>query len=137
MQRGDAGIEEYLTLMNATSVVTHEREWREYFTARPSLYALVWRQDRFSLFERIGAVSNPFLAGAGTLLERSTNSLRVRVESTEATLKYNYFPFLEASGCDITAAEVAPELRFIRLENCTPGQEVLIRAGSPWRRIFG
>jgi hypothetical protein len=136
IERGDAGIEEYLSIMNATSVVAHEREWRDYFSARPEKYALRWREDRFSLFERKAFESSPFLDGAGALLERTTHSLRFRIDSPSATLKYNYFPFLQTSGCKIGPAEVAPEIRFIALTGCEPGTEVTIEASAPWRRVL-
>ncbi len=135
MERGDAGIEDFFILMNATSVVAHEREWRDYFSARPEQYRLAWREDRFSLFERVLAVDQPFASGSGTLVERRTAGLEVRVASESAVLKYNYFPFLEAQGCEIFPAQVAPELQFIGLRNCPKDTDILIEAGSPLKRL--
>jgi len=137
IERGDIGIEEYLTLMNSTSVVAHEREWRDYFSARPEKYTLVWREDRFSLFTRKDAVNAPFLEGKGSLIGKSTHSLRVRIDGESATLKYNYFPFLKSSGCTLSSADVAPEIRFIRLTGCTPGAEITIESEPPWKRVLG
>ncbi len=137
IERGDTGIEEYLSLMNATSVVAHEREWRDYFTSRPEKYNLVWREDRFSLFERKGFQSSIFLEGTGRLVERTTHSLRLQINSSEATLKYNYFPFLISSHCQIAPAQVAPEIQFIKLLDCSPGEEITIEATSPLRRTLG
>jgi hypothetical protein len=52
LDRGDAGIRDFLDISNATLVAAHEPTWIEYFQKRADEYTQVWRGDRFFLFQR-------------------------------------------------------------------------------------
>ncbi len=136
IERGDSGIREYLDLMNVSAVFAHEREWREYFTERPGEYMRVWSGAGFVLFERIGFQSNYLLEGMGEVVAQTSNSLRVRADSSELTLKFTYFPFLASSDCHMSPQSVAPEVTFIHLSDCVPGTEVTIQSVAPWERVL-
>jgi hypothetical protein len=145
MERGDAGIEDYLDQMNASAVIAHEREWREYFSRHPERYQLVWREDRFSLYTRQSNTLSPFISGAGSINARETAGLRLTLTTPSATIKYRYFPFLQVDlteksaaphTCRILPAQVAPEIAFIELRDCPLNTELHIHAGSPWKRVF-
>lgn len=145
MERGNAGIEDYFDMMNASAVIAHEREWRDYFSQRPERYQLAWREDRFSLYTRQSSTYSPFLSGAGAITARETAGLRLNLSTPDATIKYRYFPFLQVDApdkehrsqtCRILPAEVAPEITFIELRNCPVNTELHIHAGSPWKRVF-
>lgn len=136
LKRGDQGIQEYLDLLNVTAIVAHEKEWRDYFLNRPDKYKMVWHQERFLMFQRLNCVPNYAAEGAAQLVEQNTNSISVRLQSSEALLKFNYFPFLTSSACKISGQSVAPELTFIKLSACPLNQTVTIKATRPWRRIF-
>jgi hypothetical protein len=90
--RGEAGIEEFLDLVNATAVVTFKREWVDYCQARP-WYRQVYRQGRFRLFIREHDTGGYFLKGTGTV-ERVPRGLRVSSADSEVVIKYRYLPKL-------------------------------------------
>jgi hypothetical protein len=126
MKRGPVGIEEYLDLMNATLVFAHEPFWREYFSQRPERYESIWRGGRFSAYRRSASAPSYFLQGSGEIIRQAWDGVVLRLTSPSAVLKFSYFPFLRAGKCSIAPEKVAPELTFIRLENCPVGEPIVI-----------
>lgn len=140
LERGDEGIEEYLTRMNVSAVVTHERPWREYFLARPEHYQWRWRQDGFDLFTRTAPSDGWFEEGAGTLEEVSGNSIVVRLITPNAVLRFTSFPFLEVvphQACEITTREYPGHIPLIELRGCPIRERITIRSGAPLQRVLG
>ena len=133
---GDSGIRGYLRTMNASSVVAHERYWREYFSSRPQQYRLVWSEAPFSLFEIVNFENNYFLEGEGDLLPTQTGILITKLNSPSAIIKFNYFPFLESPQCKVTPYLVSESVTFIRLTECSQSTNIEIRSVSPWRRLW-
>lgn len=135
MDSGPEGAERYFDIMNATSVLAHEREWRQYFASRPEIYHLVGNIGRFQFFTRNPNPEGYFLEGKGEILEENSNQIKLRLEGTGAILKFVYFPFLKADGCQVRSFSVAPELDFIRLEGCPSGATVTIESVHAIQRL--
>lgn len=132
---GDAGIERFLNLMNATIVLAHEERWQQYYLERPDRYQLVLEDRRFHVFRRVGYESNYFLEGTGSVLSQDTRSLKVSLSSTTAVLKFQYFEFLKSSDCELSPEEALPGVRFIRLSNCNANAPITIEARGPIERL--
>ncbi|MCB0359235.1 MAG: hypothetical protein KDD44_06355, partial [Bdellovibrionales bacterium] len=97
-QRGRAGVEEFLDLINVTSVVTFKREWLEYCQADPR-YQEVYRGGRFRLFTRDFPESTYFYEGRG-LRRRAKDGFSVVPETPTVVLKYRYHPRLTTNYPD-------------------------------------
>ena len=136
LQKGPAGIEEYLTTINATLVIAHEKKWRDYFYARPNEYRFIGRYDVFNLFERVNHRSNYFLKGQGQVLSQNSNSVTFSVSSTDAELSFNYFPFLETSACNLGFVQVSPELKMVKVTECPLNIPITLKAKSGFRRLL-
>lgn len=107
-QRGRAGIEEFLDLVNVTAVVTHQKEWADFCRA-DSRYVEVFKGDRFRLFVRNSGNGSYFLSGAGQI-EPAEEGFAVKLDSAEAVLKYRYFPKLRSFPSD--GVEIYPVRAF-------------------------
>lgn len=116
--RGAEGIEEFLDLMNVTSVITFRREWADYCQAHPERYKQVEMFNRFRLFTRVGPQSGYFQSGKGSL-EVLPDSLRVTAASDEVGLKFRYYDSLVV--VPETAASLSGEMEFV--EQLGGGQE--------------
>lgn len=136
--RKESGVEEFLDLYNVSSVITHDRFWRKWFSKRTERYRPVWRHGSFTLFERINFNNSYFLSGEGSVLDQANNSSRITLipRTASAVIKFNYFNFLEAQGCDISAHPAPGDLNLIRLDNCNIGQKVVIQSVTPLRRFL-
>ena len=142
LEQGESGKERYLDLYNVSAVLAREERWQKYFADRPAQYRLIWQSalgpahHHWQLFERRGFTANFFLEGSGQVLEQTSSSVTVRVDAADAVLKFNYFPFLSASACEISGKEVAEDVTFVRLSSCPAGAAVTIRSLPPWARIL-
>jgi len=136
LEKGDRGISEYLNMYNVGAIMAHEPYWRNYFLRSPENYKKEWRKGRFVLFTNLNFTNTYFLRGEGEVIEQTTNSIKLRVDSSDATIKFNYFPFLKSSHCKISPARVAEEVTLIHLSECTPGTELSISSKSPFTRVF-
>lgn len=135
IERKDEGIRRYLDLYNVTAVFAHERMWREYFKARPTEYVEVWREGRFTLFQRQQLSTSYFLEGAGEVVTQRSNAVVFRLTTPDAVMKFNYFPFVEVSGCSVSPAEVDGGIRFIKLSGCPLGTELTLKSVGPLTRL--
>ncbi len=137
--RGEDGINQYLDLYNVSAVFAHEREWKDYFSARPRQFRRVWSAERFVLYERINFVSNYFLEGQGEILSQTSNRIILKLDTAEAVLKFNYLPILKSSGCKISAQVVSPSVSLIALKEChTPSKiEVVVESKGVMERLMG
>lgn len=135
MKKGESGIAEYLELMNVTAIVAHDSERRRYFSSRPSLYRQVWHQGRFTLYEVLNSEPSYALIGKSAVLSQQIDRIVVRVEDSEAIIKFNYFPFLTSSNCELSPYQAAPELTLIKLSSCRPGEDTIIQSVNPAKRL--
>lgn len=136
LDRKDDGIRDYLNAMNVTTILAHEPVWRKYFRSRPAEYAEVGRVDSFIFFKRLSAVPSYTLEGSISNLSQRSNTIAFTAESSEITLKFNYFPFLRSSKCSLAPRPISPEITFIKLTNCPVGEEVTIESVSPIERLL-
>lgn len=135
--RGNKGITEFMDLRNVTAVFAHEREWRDYLYARPDEYKLVWKEERFHLFERIKYQSEYFLSGSGTIEKQDTNSVELQLDSPNAIIKFNYFPFLTSNHCNLSPHKISDEMTLIKLESCPVGETITLKSRLPLSRVLG
>lgn len=133
IERQEAGIEEYLDLYNVTAVFAHEPEWRRYFSERSDSYQEVWRGEKFILYRR-KSTPTYLLHGEGEV-KQSENKVIVVPKSDRVVLKFNYLPFLRASGCRIAPHTLSESVTFIELTHCPINTSVEIEADIPWKRI--
>ena len=133
--RKDEGVEEYFDFYNISTVFAHEPFWRKYFDSRKDEYKEVWRGGPFRLYKRLKFESNYFIEGTGEIINQGQDKLRLRVDSEQVIIKFNYLPFLKSSHCEISGEAVSDSLTFIKLNNCTPGTTVTIDAKSGFIRV--
>lgn len=134
--RGKAGILEYLDLMNITAVVTHDNFWRGWFKKRKKLFSKVYELDRFTIYRRNEVNPSYFLSGEGEILSQNSNSIRLRVSSPNAILKFKYFGFLHSEACTLSPVRVGPSLYFIELQQCDTQAAITIASRSPLARLL-
>lgn len=138
--RGEEGIEEYFTLMNATAVFAHEKSWRGYFSSRPALYRRVWGEPKFELYERYAYSPTYFAEGRGEILEQTEHGITVRADSSDLLLKFRYFPFLRVRMIEGTGCALEPvsrgSLTLVAVKGCTPGARFGIRSVGPLGRLL-
>lgn len=135
LDQGISGVEEYFDLMNATTLVVHEPSWIQLIDKHPELYKMVWAKGKFRIYERLKASNSYFISGSGSVLEQDTSSIKLKVDSESATIKFNYLPFLEVTGCIQSQVDLPGDLHFIALNRCLPGSEVTIQIKPIWERI--
>lgn len=136
MEQGDAGITRYFDLMNVTIVMAHEPQWRKYFSERPQQYALKEHHQDFMIFERLGYSPSYVLEGTARDLTQSSNSVTLTPLTERLVLKFKYFPFLTATGCEVTGFQAAPELQLVELSRCPVGSPIRVESVSPLKRLF-
>jgi hypothetical protein len=137
LARGDAGIEEFFNLMNASLVVAHEPFWIDYFRTRNERYIKVYEGDKFWVFSRLGYTPSYVLSGVADDVTFTSRSVSLLPKSPSLVLKFKYFPFLTSSGCRVSPHKVSDELQLIELSECPVGQRISIRSVSPLDRLRG
>ena len=136
LDQSDAGINSYLDLMNVSNVVAHERIWKRYFLDRKESFEHIWTLGPWMFFKRKSGSLGYFLEGEGEILEQSSSGVKLRIDSKDAVIKFNYYPSVESSSCELSSKLVAPDTEFIELQNCTPGETVQIQSKSFWNRVL-
>jgi|GEM_PF-598698 len=116
LARGQEGIEEFLDLVNATSVIAHSRPWRDYFEKTPG-YKEVFQEDRFNLYTRKGAQAGYVMEGRA-LIKELPDGIEVFPQSERVVLKYKHHPRLTLSPS--IAGTIKP--RFVFDENLGGGK---------------
>jgi hypothetical protein len=135
LQRGEAGIREYLDLMNASLVLAHEPAWIEYFKARPNDYIKIDEQGEFWVFKRVNFSPSYTVTGELSDFSYTTNSISFVPRSDSLTLKFKYLPLITTTGCSIAPFTAASDLILISLSGCPVGQRVELRSISPLQRL--
>jgi hypothetical protein len=136
VERGQSGILEFLDLMNAEVVLAHEAHWRNFFMNLPDLYELVWQQRPFLMFKKKSFVSNYFISGQGEIIEQTANSVHFKLRTSEAVIKFSYFPFLIAGTCTLKPFDVGLDIPFIQLSNCPTETELVLHSVGPLQRLL-
>jgi hypothetical protein len=137
ISKGDGGITEFLDLMNVTVVTAHEPTWIEYFRKRPEDYQQIWRGEVLFVFKRLNYSASYTITGALSDLEFNSRSISFIPSTSYLTLKFRYFPFLRASGCNLSSAPSEAGFEMISLSKCTPGTRVTVDSVPPIQRLFG
>lgn len=135
LQGPDSAMDRFLDLYNAGFILAHEPNWGKYFTDRKDKYNLKFSDGRFSGFTRNGFKSNYFLEGRGEIISQTESSIRLKVETKNAVLKFTYFPFLKSTSCKIGGRKVEFNLVFIALADCPINQKIEISSVSPAERL--
>lgn len=135
-QRGKDGVLEFLDLVNAEVVIAHEQQWRNFFLDLPEQFELVWKQKPFLMFKKKNFSSNYFISGEGEILEQNAHSVHIKLNSSDAILKFSYFPFLVADSCTLNAHDAGLELPLIKLSNCPVGKRLIIQSVGPLERFL-
>ncbi len=137
LNRGDAGITEFLDLINASVVTAHEPAWIEYFKKRPSEYQHIWRGEEFFVFKRIQYSPSYTVSGDLTDFSFTSHSISFVPHTNSLVLKFRHFPFIEASTCRVDPQPSAAGFNLLALSQCTPGTPVTIKSVSPVKRLLG
>ncbi len=135
LEQKDSGIVQFFDLMNAETLLAHEKGWREYLQSRPDEYLKVQQVGRFQIFKRLKYKPTYFQEGSGQVLEQNSNSLTLRLDSPTAVVKFTYFPFLTSDHCRLSPVAIGAELELIRIEDCSPGTVLKIYSKAPYERI--
>lgn len=135
VDEGDSAIEALLDSYNATVVVAHEERWVEYFRSRRAKYQVLGEPLPFTVFKRLQYVPTYFSKGSGQILQQTYSAVIVQLETTDADLKFSYFPFLRSSHCSIEGVENETSKPFIRLRNCPLNTPIRIESCGTWCRI--
>lgn len=118
--RDDAGTEEFLDLMNVSSVVTFRREWTEY-CRKSGRYDEVWEGERFHLFRRKEGGGGWVLRGSGSV-RRTFDGIEVTPETPEVVVKYRWHDHLRLERPDL--AELFPVPVFFEEQGGGASREV-------------
>lgn len=97
-RRGPEGVEEFLDMINATSVVTFHTPWTRYCRAQG--YREAFSAGNFRLFIRQGPQSGYFLRGAGRLLP-TRSGLELVAHTEEIVLRFRHLRGLEVSPSSV------------------------------------
>lgn len=93
--REDAGTEEFLDLMNASSVVTFRSEWVNYCKAHAN-YQEIFHGDHFRIFSRSSAKLGYVFRGAAEV-HAERDRIIVTPQSEEVVIKFRYRPRLKVN----------------------------------------
>lgn len=139
LEREEAGIEEYLNLMNVTLIFAHERSWKKFFRSRPHLYTPIKRIGKFQSFRRTAFSPSYFLTGTGTIHSQSSSEVVFSLQSPNATLKFNYLPFMTVDTCHVAPVRISESITFTQLSGCEVGTPLTLRSVSPvarWQQAY-
>lgn len=95
-KRGEQGIEEFLDLINASSIITHSHEWAKYCSTK-SRYLQLFQVGRFRFFKRSSEKLGYFIEGLGEI-EKAQEGIFVKPYSEEVVIKFRFLPKLKVFG---------------------------------------
>ncbi len=134
-QRKDEGVREYLSLMNVSHVVAHEKFWQAWFSERPAEYRLLEKHGRFWVFIRLGYTPSYFHRGDGKLISQDGGSIVVAPATASVVLKFNYYRYLTSSDCVVAPFVISPEVTLIEIRECSSKNPVVLTARGPLDRL--
>jgi hypothetical protein len=137
LARGREGIESFLDAFNVTSVVAHEKEWREYFGRNSDQYAKVSATYPFVHYTRKISSPSYIYEGEAKNVIVSDSSISLTPLSSRLILKATYFPFLSVTGkCALFPYPLTESHSLIQLDKCAPQESVHISSVSPLQRLL-
>jgi hypothetical protein len=136
-KNGEKGVLDYLNLMNATVIVTHDKKWQRWFGERPELFEKIWEKDRFVLYKRKKYLSNYFLEGTGSVVKQTNSDVTLWIEDERSVIKFTYFPFIQSTRCTVSPYQITRTLSFIELSGCPVNSEVTLRSANAFERLIG
>ena len=111
LERGSEGIEQFLDLLNVTSVAGFRGDWARYCRSHPERYVQVFEHDATWLFTRRFPEASFVARGSAQVTHTSYNDLRVTAQSDEVVLRFRYRPNLQVTPRG--AATIEPEFAFV------------------------
>ena len=92
----DAGIEQFLDLINASAVAAFSANWKHFLSTRPN-YRLEYQDGMISLFSRENAPNNWFLQGSGEITKIADDRVELIASTPEAIIKFRWVKLLKSS----------------------------------------
>jgi hypothetical protein len=134
-QKGEDYIINYFRKLNVQTVVAHDPKWKKYLK-RSKKFEQIATHDQFLYFKIKDNIPDYFLQGSGTLEDSRYDEIVIKPTTDSLVVKFNWYPFLKASSCEITPYDAGDSLTFIQLSKCSPGSTVKVKAISPIARFF-
>ncbi len=134
--RKEEGVLEYLNLMNVSTIITHDHYWRSWYEKRHNNFIKIGKSGRFTVFKNLNPSNSYFLQGVGEISLQSGSAIHVKLNTSDAVLKFNYYDFLQAPGCEIKPEYIHNDIKFIKLTKCLTNQLIEISSISPRKRFF-
>jgi hypothetical protein len=134
LKDGDSGRERYLELYNVSGIFAHERKQKDYYKKHPN-YKKVWESGTFQFYERLNFKDNYFIEGAGKLVSQDNYGANLILNTSKAVIKFNYFPFLQAATCKVSAYPIDSEINLINLENCPVNKVIRLESKNLIERL--
>jgi len=88
------------------------------------------------MFERLNSHPSYFLKGSGEIIAQVSSGVRFKLAEPEATLKFNYFPFVQVEGCETSGAAIEGGAVFVHLSGCPTGAELTLKSVPPLTRLL-
>ena len=118
----EKGIEEFLDLINATSVATFRKDWFQHCSKLPEIYSLVYSDEKTWLFSRKTKNATYFLEGEGDINANLSNRIEITPHTTSAIIKFRWTPYLKISPSN--SASISPHPVFTEELGGGKNQEV-------------
>lgn len=136
--RQDKGkrIAEFFDIYNIGAVITHDKNWRNFFKRQSLLYKEVWNEGRFRIFQRINFAPNYFLQGQGQIVSQLSDKIILRLTTTSGVIKFNFMPLLKSNGCTLYSHKIEGAVNLIGLRDCPINQDIVIEAKNIIERFF-
>ncbi len=100
-------VEEFLDLMNVTSVATFRREWRRYCQRLPQ-YKLVFTDNKIWVYSRQSDHAGYFMRGSGDVISVNDDRVEVIPQEQESVLKFRFEPQLLVAPSKFARLEAFP-----------------------------
>lgn len=134
-RNGEDYIINYLRKLNVQIVVAHDPKWKKYLR-RSKGFEQITTHDQFAYFKIRNNTLDYFLRGSGTLEDNRRDEIVIKPATESLVIKFNWYPFLKSSSCEITPYDAGDNLTFIELTKCIPGSTVTVKAISPLERLL-
>lgn len=134
-RNGEEYIANYFRKLNVQTIVAHDPKWKKYLK-RSKKFEQIATHDQFVYFKIKDNALDYFLEGSGTLEDKRNDEIIIRPATESLVIKFNWYPFLKASSCEIAPYDAGDDLTFIQLTRCSPGSTVTIKAISPIERLL-
>jgi hypothetical protein len=142
--KGLLGVENFMDLFNVSSIIAHEKKWKNFLEKYSDVFLPIGSTDGFYLFKRKNFKNSYFLHGKGEIIEQGVNELKVKLLSTSSVIKFNFHPQLlifnqnyeKLSNCIISNFKVDETINFIKLTECPKNQPLTLKLKNPITRLI-